>query len=78
MKKQLLEALALALPDLAKLFDLYIPERRGIAPRVLPQVLRPLIRCMLISLNYKIKPLRDSLLAVLRTQSEKSVSQDMV
>ena len=37
LTKQLPQAPALALPDLAKPFDLYIHERRGIALRVLAQ-----------------------------------------
>ena len=39
---ELLQAPALALPDLAKLFDLHIHERRGIALGVLAQKLGPL------------------------------------
>ena len=39
LKKQLLQVPALALPDLAEPFDLYIQERRGIALGVLAQKL---------------------------------------
>ena len=42
MKKQFLQAPALALPDLAKPFDLYIYERRGNALRSLAGELGPL------------------------------------
>ena len=42
LKKQLFQAPALALPDLAKPFDLYIHERRGIAHGILAQKLGPL------------------------------------
>ena len=43
LKKQLLQVPALALPDLAKPFKLYIPERRGITLGILGQKLGPLI-----------------------------------
>ena len=42
LKKQLFQAPALALPDLAKPFDLFIHERRGITLGILAQKLGPL------------------------------------
>ncbi|CAM4586691.1 unnamed protein product [Lepidochelys olivacea] len=39
LKRKLMEALALGLPDLSKLFQLYVHERRGVALGVLTQLL---------------------------------------
>ena len=41
IKRALLTALALALPDLTKPFTLYVDERAGVAQGVLAQALRP-------------------------------------
>ena len=46
LKKQLFQALALALSDLATSFDIYIQERRGIALRALAQKLGLLTQMM--------------------------------
>ena len=51
LKKQLLQAPDLALPDLAKTCDLYIQENRGITFRVLAKKLGLLSLLVAISLN---------------------------
>uniref|UniRef100_A0A8C6H8Q9 Reverse transcriptase/retrotransposon-derived protein RNase H-like domain-containing protein n=1 Tax=Mus spicilegus TaxID=10103 RepID=A0A8C6H8Q9_MUSSI len=55
LKKALLQAPALALPDLNKPFTLYIDERNGVARGVLTQVLGPW-KCLVGYLSKKLDP----------------------